>query len=104
MEFKGTKGKWAFCYQPVASNGFYIQTEDKNHSNTFIGEVGGGLQDSIEILANAQLISKAPEMLEMLQKISSELEHLWVNDDSNEIFDVIDAEELDNLIKQATEL
>jgi hypothetical protein len=67
MEFKGTKGKWEYTYQPIVSNGLYIQTIDKNHKNTFIGEVGGGLQSPNEIQANATLIAAAPDLLEALQ-------------------------------------
>lgn len=48
--------------------------------------------------------SKYTEMLDLLQRISVSLENIWMQDDSNEVFDLIDAEELDNLIKEATEL
>lgn len=39
--------------------GFFIQTVDMSHKNTFIGEVGGGLQSNMEITANADLIVTA---------------------------------------------
>mgnify|MGYP006924708306 CR=1 FL=1 len=65
-EFKGTKGKWKF--RPAISKGcFYVETVDSRR-DSFIGEVGGGLQSNMAIKANAQLVAAAPEMLEQLQK------------------------------------
>lgn len=94
MEFKGTKGKWEVLE-------YKNDLEIGNQLSTLVCSLPN---KSEEYTANALLISKAPEMLEMLQKISSALEGLWHEDDSNSIFDLVDAEELDNLIKQATEL
>lgn len=92
MEFKGTKGKWKIDkYNNVSSNYNEIAFLKSDTPNK-------------ERRANALLISKAPEMLEMLQKIYAILEDLWHEDESNDIFDLLDAEELDNLIKEATEL
>jgi hypothetical protein len=71
LEFKGTKGKWEMSHQPILSNGLYIQTVDKSHKNTFIGEVGGGLQSPQEIEANAKLIASAPDLLEALQDLTN---------------------------------
>lgn len=68
-QFKGTKGEWTYRSQPIKQLGFYIETVNKSHKNTFIGEVGGGLQSYLETKANALLISKAPEMLELLDKL-----------------------------------
>lgn len=54
--------------------------------------------------------SKAPQMLEMLKHISEQMEIAWRRYDNEEdydlgqIFDDIDLEGLDNLIKEATEL
>lgn len=98
INFKGTKGKWyavEYAGYYIIQNGNYYGDKDVLDPENFAEE---------QVKANALLISKAPEMLEMLQKISAELEHIWMNNDSNEIFDVIDAEELDNLIKSATEI
>lgn len=67
MEFKGTNQEWEFRPQAISKNGFYIETRNKNHIGTFIGEVGGGLQDLKEIEANALLISKAPLLLEAIK-------------------------------------
>lgn len=67
-EFKGTKGKWK--YRPDAvDKGFYIETEDDNRFDSFIGDVGGGLQTKKEIEANAKLIAAAPELLKALQEL-----------------------------------
>ena len=73
MEFKGTKGKWCIHY-----NGFY--NEISSTSNSYDGKVFKAytllhdckigvvdISNSDEDKANALLISKAPEMLEMLQ-------------------------------------
>lgn len=55
-------------------------------------------------------MSKAPQMLGMLKHISKQMEIAWRRYDNGEdydleqIFDDIDLEELDNLIKEATEL
>jgi hypothetical protein len=94
MEFKGTNQKWGYRPQAISKNGFYIETINKNHMGTFIGEVGGGLQDLKEIEANALLISKSPEMLEMLKKIVS-CYHIYE-------FEILD--EAKQLIKEATEI
>jgi hypothetical protein len=56
MEFKGTKGKWFSSSLEVIS----MPTQTK------IGKISGNNFD--EARFNALLISKAPEMLEMLHK------------------------------------
>jgi hypothetical protein len=72
MEFKGTKGKWNYYEQPIT--GFYIQTIGKHPDDSFIADIGGGLQSKKEVEANALLISKAPEMMEMLKQCVETLE------------------------------
>jgi len=103
MEFKGTHQKWGYRPQSISKNGFYIETINKNHIGTFIGEVGGGLQDLKEIEANALLISKAPEMLEMLDKISKFIDE---NKGVNYWCELLKREvpEIKQLIKEATTL
>jgi len=59
-----TLGPWKFDEQPIKSHGFYISTVDEGHVNTFIGEVGGGMQPIEEIKSNAQLVATSPELLE----------------------------------------
>jgi hypothetical protein len=96
-EFKGTKGKWEIFRQ---DNDIYIETKNSNAAICCI--VGGvGLnQDE----ANALLISKAPEMLEML-KVVAEFSN-YINNDSGEgmIIDFQTFDEIIQLIKEATEL
>jgi hypothetical protein len=97
-EFKGSKGEWVIIEDPD-SNGFInVKTEPDYRSTplrvTIYGDVvvpGNGVSN--EARANAILISKAPEMLEMLERIvQSELTPLQIR------------KECKNLIKSATEL
>lgn len=86
-EFKGTKGKWEFLNTELAD--FHLTTvicekEVIAHINS----------EKSNRIANALLISKAPEMLEMLKEISND--RLWGTDD--------DFNKLEQLIKEATEL
>ena len=86
MDFKGTRGKWEYlydgndyCYDIVSDYGLICST------------VSAGIKDRY----NALLISKAPEMLEMLKKCKMMCDHLNIHHVSNE---------LNTLIKEATEL
>lgn len=56
--FKGTKGKWKII---DAEDGVFIFSE-----NNLLAEIEGY---NNQIMFNAKLISKAPEMLERLQRI-----------------------------------
>ena len=81
MEFKGTKGKWI------------------NSSNAVHNEKGKCVCITYENRrVDALLISKAPEMLEMLQRIENILTYDTIEPNSPL------QEEIYNLIKQATEL
>ncbi|GAL83453.1 hypothetical protein MYP_680 [Sporocytophaga myxococcoides] len=71
IEMTHTPGPWTFIEQPVKSLGYYIQS-----SNAFIGEVGGGLQTSEEILENAILVASAPDLLAENIKLKKEKEEL----------------------------
>lgn len=96
MEFKGTKGSWILTPKinriivgkSIADVwGFDAHIDDKSNR---------------EMKANALLISKAPEMLGMLLKISKFLK--WQSE-----IDKTDSckkayNDIDNLIKQATEI
>ena len=81
MKTKHTSGPW--LYRPtVNDNGFYIETVDKSHQKTFIGDIGGGLQSRSEIKSNAKLIAAAPELLETLIEVLriSDRNHIaWIN-------------------------
>jgi hypothetical protein len=92
-QFKGTKGKW------ILVNGIdsvWIENEvwtiaDVSKKDLFI-----------ETQANALLISKAPEMLEMLEKINN---HIKNNENKNYAVRLIAREfDIDRIIKEATEL
>lgn len=100
MEFKGTKGKWCVIDYSFDENGqgyIPIGTSEKQ----WIAEAKGThlYVDSIEEMkANALLISKSPEMFEMLQS--------FVNDFDNGLIEdfQIPRDRFEQLIKQATEL
>ncbi|MDV3706646.1 hypothetical protein CMU55_19270 [Elizabethkingia anophelis] len=82
-EFKGTKGKWEFH----ESKGLFITT---------VGAIFRKDKSRLEQVSNARLISKAPEMLEMLSRVldcQAQAHTLpsWLN------------EEIESLIKEATE-
>lgn len=92
MEFKGTKGSWILkpkinriiVGESIADVwGFDAHIDDKSNR---------------EMKANALLISKAPEMLEMLKS--------FVNDFDNGLIEdyQIPRDRFEQLIKQATEL
>lgn len=99
MEFKGTKGQW----YSVEYAGNYILQAGENYGDDNILDAENV---DIEAKYNALLISKAPEMLEMLISLSKTFEDIWFNHDGEEnvLFDKIDAEKLDTLIKSATEI
>lgn len=93
MEFKGTKGKWEIA---GSEKTFVYALNESKDRNAFSFNINNDGRISLEeIQANALLISKAPEMLEMLQKVSVMCEHLKIVHVKNEI---------DKLIKQATEI
>lgn len=85
-EFKGTKGKW------VLLTGYKSCGVSIGNRSTMVFS-----NDFDEDKSNALLISKAPEMLEMLQKI------LEINKHHNFNGHLIN-EQIEQLIKQATEL
>jgi hypothetical protein len=83
MEFKGTKEKWLNIDDLIFSDDYF---------NTHIAVIPNSYNKEIS-KANALLISKAPEMLEMLIRMRD-------NDD----WDITDYLDLKQLIKEATEL
>lgn len=93
-EFKGTKGKWI-----LRENKSTIMSEEKCLIARVFDGKGNALltdksQSDIIVEANALLISKAPEMLEMLKRCERTL---------REVYEV-ETTEIKQLIKQATEL
>jgi hypothetical protein len=88
-EFKGTKGKWVFSYDKY------------DDDYTIMGDsiIGNTMSGSDESKANALLISKAPEMLEMLEDLVKTWD--FVNDKKYHNHDM---EKARQLIKEATEL
>lgn len=88
-EFKGTEGKWLFKYV----NGFIKIISEENGVNVL--DTYNNQKDK----SNALLISKAPEMLEMLKELTNQIENEHVSDWLLELQD--NAKEL---IKEATEL
>ena len=88
MEFKGTKGKWVFDQEDVSA------VDCPKDGGDIICEAPLSWEDSMKRWeANALLISKAPEMLEMLQILSN---HFGLFPD--------DRDSIKNLIKSATEI
>lgn len=95
METKFTKGKWVvgqFAQKVWADNrnGCIAYCSNENHNQNFYIEF-----DSEEIKANALLISKAPEMFEMLQNMLNESDDLVHSEIKKDI---------EQLLKEATEL
>lgn len=60
----------------ISKNCWYIETVDQSHDNSFIGEIGGGLQSPSEVKANAKLVAAAPELLEACQRALQVLDEL----------------------------
>jgi hypothetical protein len=88
-EFKGTKGKWT-SFKPQDGNGFvYV-----NNEYLTTGTIATCYGDGEEPQANALLISKAPEMLEMLKELIS----------GNRLLLETDYKKIEQLIKEATQL
>ena len=89
MEFKGTKEKWEFS----ENGGVYVTTNS--------GMICDLITSSQKDKADALLISKAPEILEMLQKIVLMTETCnGTFEDFRERYNT----EIKQLIKEATEL
>ena len=95
-EFKGTKGKWK-------NKELYVSTEDNKticscYLMTFEHDKRGRRIEDVKSKYNALLISKAPEMLEMLK----EFREIISNGEADDKHEII--ERSYDLIKEATEL
>jgi hypothetical protein len=95
MEFKGTKGPWIIGLGDP--NGVKIDAHRIVSNDLDRWDVCAVWKDLDGDLANAKLISKAPEMLEMLGKLVERLEE----NDLGELNAVYQAKQL---IKEATEI
>jgi hypothetical protein len=93
MEFKGTKGRWK-----LAENEYGYYTSVRNLDDTRKVCVSR-VNNQIESNANLLLISKAPEMLDML----NELIHAFEGENLHG-FQEERLSEANQLIKEATEL
>jgi hypothetical protein len=92
MEFKGTKGKWNAKLGDVYS--------ENQQDDEIICELQNYKSEKAK--ANALLISKAPEMLEMLKVILDSVDwsdNVWVNSEGRYI-----ENKIEQLIKEATEI
>ena len=92
MEFKGSKGKWEVSI-PEDSNGFIYVGGGQIATCYTVDYKDWEQSPTQETKANAILISKAPEMLEMLKEI------LYGDLDPKDVF-----KKAEQLIKEATEL
>ena len=93
-EFKGTKGKWEYDkYKSISVNGKTILIN---------GCIGTTCHEDEEPMANALLISKAPEMLEMLKIARDKFLDLKHDKNLPELQEIQD--QIEQLIKEATQL
>lgn len=90
MEFKGTKSQWKI----EGVDKTFVYALNEKGTNAFSLNINNdGRTEIVEQQANALLISKAPEMLEMLQSlVSSEMTPLAIRKEAKQ------------LIKEATEI
>lgn len=101
MEFKGTKGKWENVIIDISNFKQVVVGVDKGKVICHLWfEYSEGISE--EIKSNALLISKAPEMLEMLQECRTQLVLCTLLDKSGQCSKMV--EEIEQLIKEATEL
>ena len=93
MEFNGTKGKW----EVSIDNNKIILTDSGAYAPNAMHKT---ISTDTELIANALLISKAPEMLDMLQKINISL----LNDYATLLEQIKLRREIEKLIKESTEI
>jgi hypothetical protein len=95
--FKGTKGKWKLAENEY---GYYTSVRNLDESRKVCTS---RVNNQNESNANLLLISKSPEMLEMLEKVSIFIKE---NKGKNYMVELLRREvpEIEQLIKEATEL
>ena len=91
MEFKGTRGNWKLAENEY---GYYTSVRNLDDSRKVCTS---RINNQIESNANLLLISKAPEMLEMVKKLMAYMP-------KNNIYDANMYYEALQLIKEATEI
>jgi len=87
MEFKGTSGLWEF-------DKYCVSTKEEVMGNIICESPSWSEASNANWKANAKLISKAPEMLEMLKDIL----------DSNQLDEHFLYMEIETLIEEATKI
>jgi hypothetical protein len=96
-EFKGTKGKWNVIIPTYEqTNGFVNVSTNDGDITCYNGITKGGAHP--KSLANALLISKSPEMLDFINRISGEMLR------NDFVLDEKWYEQANKLIKEATEI
>jgi hypothetical protein len=94
MEFKGTKSQWKI----EGVDKTFVYALNEKGTNAFSLNINNdGRTEHIEQQANALLISKAPEMLEMVKKLMAYMPKKNI-DDANMYYQAL------QLIKEATEI
>lgn len=96
MEIKGTKGKWE-AYKPEHIGCYNVALGEANGFNGYVELWHHHYENAKEAESNALLISKAPEMLEILKELVA-LHEMMVGDEGTT---TIKAKQL---IKEATEI
>jgi hypothetical protein len=96
MEFKGTKQKWIISTNNEV--GVLISTHPMSRDICTVWKYDNDFLENQESNANALLISKAPEMLEMLDRL------VELNKSDNIEMPKFIKEEIEQLIKEATEI
>lgn len=95
MEFKGTKGKWEYSGGDNSSIDIVLPNDTTISIDRYDRYGYGLVGQREEMEANAKLISKAPEMLEMLQTIAR-----GFHDSKKHLI----LKKVQKLIKEATEI
>lgn len=98
MEFKGTKGKWRECQ---SKDGDIVSDQGKREPSKNVCFLDIRKERN---KYDALLISKAPEMLELLKSVSELQKDNYGNGTKTHLAMIKKVKEIDELIKEATEL